>query len=94
MIDRLKREPVIVITALFAAAYAIIQTLTGSGILGQDVGDTIGKALNPDGGWLLPIVAGIVIRYFTTPAYAPAVKQGTEVTVITPPGEPNTTVTV
>lgn len=94
MIDRLKREPVLIVGALFAAGYAILSSLAGSGVIGQDIADTIGKAINPEGGWLLPIIAALITRFFTTPAYAPAVKEGTEVTVVTPAGEPNRSVTV
>jgi len=94
MIDRLKREPVLVVSVLFAAAYAVVQTLNGSGVISPDIADTIGKAINPEGGWLLPIVAGLIIRFFVTPTAAPVVKEGTEVTVVTPPGEPNRSVRV
>ena len=94
MIDRLKREPVLVIGVLFAAAYAAITTLAGSGVIGQDIADSIGKAINPEGGWLLPIIAALITRYFVTPTSAPSVKEGTEVKVITPGDAPNKTVTV
>jgi len=94
MIDRLKREPVLIVGALFAAGYAVLASLAGSGVIGQDIADTIGRAINPEGGWLLPIVAALITRFFTTPAYAPAIKEGTTVTVVTPPGEPNKEVVV
>jgi hypothetical protein len=94
MIDRLKREPVVIIGVVFAAAYAVIASLAGQGVIGQDIADTIGRAINPEGGWLLPIVAALITRFFVTPTAAPVVKEGTEVTVVTPPGEPNKTVTV
>jgi hypothetical protein len=93
VIDRLKREPVLVIGVLFAAAYAVVQSLSGQGILSPDLGETIGRALNPEGGWLLPIVASLITRFFVTPAYAPVIKEGTEYTVVTPPGEDNRTET-
>lgn len=94
MIDRLKREPAVVIGIIAAAALAVVQSLAGSGVVGQDVADTIGKALAPDGGWAVPIIVAVVTRFFVTSATAPTVKEGTEVTVLTPAGEPNKTVTV
>ena len=94
MLDRLKREPAVVIGIVAAAALAVIQSLAGSGVIGQDAADTIGKALAPDGGWAVPIIVAIVTRFFVTSASAPTIKEGTEVTVVTPPGEDNRTVTV
>ena len=94
MIDRIKREPAVAIGVLAACILAVIQTLAGSGVIGTDVADTARRALDPSSGWALPIVVAIVTRFFVTPTAAPVVPKGTTVTVVTPPGEPNKTVTV
>lgn len=64
----LKREPAVVIGIVAACTLAVIQTLAGEGIIGTDVADTIGKALDPTTGWALPIIVGIVTRFFVSPA--------------------------
>ncbi len=40
------------------------------------------------------VIGGLAQRALTTPVAAPVVKQGTEVTVVTPPGEADQKVTV
>lgn len=71
MIDRIKREPAVVIGIIAAAALAAIQSLAGNGVIGQDVADTIGKAFNPDGGWAIPIIVAVITRFFVSPAAKP-----------------------
>lgn len=66
--DRIKREPAVVIGILAAVALAVVQTLAGEGVIGADIADTIGKALDPTTGWALPIVVGIITRFFVSPA--------------------------
>lgn len=68
IIDRIKREPAVVIGILFAAVLAAIQSLAGNGVITADLASTIGRALDPQSGWALPIVAGIVTRFFVSPA--------------------------
>lgn len=68
MIDRIKREPAVVIGVLFAAVLAAVQSLAGDGVLEPDIVATIQRALDPSSGWALPIVAGIVTRFFVSPA--------------------------
>lgn len=92
--ETIKRNPVLVIGILAAAIIAGVQQAVGSGVLGADVADTVVKALSPDGGWLIPIILAIVTRFFVTPVAAPALPVGTEVTVITPAGQPNTSATL
>lgn len=94
MIDRLKREPAVVIGIVFAVVLAVVQTLVGEGVLGQDIGDTVTRALDPTAGWALPIVVAVITRFFVTSAAAPTIKEGTTVTVVTPPGEDNKEVVV
>lgn len=69
--DRIKREPAVVIGILFAAVLAAVQSLAGNGVLEADVVATIQRALDPSSGWALPIVAGIVTRFFVSPASSP-----------------------
>ena len=71
MLARLKNEPAILIGALAAAAMALVQSLGGNGIIGQDAVDTVASALNPTSGWALPIVIGFITRFFVSPAGKP-----------------------
>lgn len=68
MIERLKNEPAVVIGIIAACILAVIQTLGGRGVLAEDLVETIGRALNPDTGWAIPILVGIVTRFFVSPA--------------------------
>ena len=68
MIDRIRNEPAVVLGILFAAALAAIQSLSGNGVIEPDIAATIGRALDPQSGWALPIVAGIVTRFFVSPS--------------------------
>ncbi len=68
MIARLKNEPAVVIGILFAAALAAIQSLAGNEVISADLAATVGRALDPTSGWALPILAGIVTRFFVSPA--------------------------
>jgi len=100
MIDRLKREPAVVISIIAAAVLAALQSLIGNDVISADIGATligfIDNTSTPDvplDGWGLLIVLGFLTRFFVTSAAAPAVKEGTTVTVITPAGEPNREIT-
>ena len=66
--DRIKREPAVVIGIIAACLLAVVQVLGGEGIIGQDLADTIGKALDPTTGWAIPVVVGIITRFFVSPA--------------------------
>ena len=66
--NRIKREPAVVIGIIAAAILAAVQVAAGEGILGADIADTIGKALDPTTGWALPIIVGIITRFFVSPA--------------------------
>lgn len=71
----LNKEPAVLIGVLFAAVLAVVQVLSGEGIIGTDIADTITKALDPTTGWALPIVIGIVTRFFVfSPAKAADLK--------------------
>jgi hypothetical protein len=69
MLDRLRKEPAVVIGIIAAAALAVLQSLAGNGVIEPDVVNTIGKAIDPSqGGWALPILVGLITRFFV---YAP-----------------------
>lgn len=63
----IKREPAVVIGIVFAAVLAAIQSLAGDGVIGADLADTLGRALDPTTGWALPIIGGIITRFFVSP---------------------------
>lgn len=66
--SRIKREPAVVIGIIAAAVLAGFQYAAGVGIIGTDLVDTIGKALDPTTGWAIPIIVGIITRFFVSPA--------------------------
>lgn len=68
--DRLKREPAVVIGIIAAAVLATVQSLAGNGVIEADLAATVGRALDPQTGWAIPIVVGIITRYFVSPANA------------------------
>lgn len=92
------REPVAWVGVIAAILIAVIQTLAGEGVI-SDVAS--GKALelvNSGASVLLvlvPIIANVLLaRPRTTPVAAPALAQGTTVTVVTPGNAPNTQTTL
>lgn len=61
----IRKEPAVVIGILAAVVLAVVNTLTGQGVLDPDIGVTIGKAIDPaQGGWAIPILVGVVTRFF------------------------------
>ena len=60
----LGREPAVIIGIAAACVLAVIQTLAGEGVIGSDVADTFAKAFDPTTGWALPIIVGIITRFF------------------------------
>ena len=68
--SRLKREPAVVIGIIAAATLAAVQSLAGNGVIEADLAATVGRALDPQTGWALPIVVGIITRFFVSPANA------------------------
>lgn len=66
-----KREPAIIIGIVAAAVLAVVQSLGGNGVIGESVQATITAAIDPTSGWALPILLGIVTRFFVfSPAKA------------------------
>lgn len=73
MLDRLRREPAVVIGILAAAVLAALRSLAGDGVIQPDFVDTVASAIDPTrGGWALPIIVGFVTRFFV---YAPPTVQ-------------------
>jgi len=77
----LNKEPAVLIGILFAAVLAVVQVLSGEGIIGADIADTISKALDPTTGWALPIIIGLVTRFFV---FSP--EKAAELKAEVPPG--------
>lgn len=71
MIDRLKKEPAVVIGALAAAFLAAVNVLVGNDLIGSGLGDFLTKALDPTSGWALPLIVGVITRFFVSPAEKP-----------------------
>lgn len=71
----LKREPAVIIGIVAACVLAVVSTLQGEGIIRDDIAATIGQALDPTTGWALPIIIGIITRFFVfSPAKAAELK--------------------
>jgi hypothetical protein len=68
IIARIKGEPAVVIGIVFAAVLAAIQSLAGNGVISGDIATTIGHAIDPQTGWALPILVGVITRFFVSPA--------------------------
>lgn len=68
MLERLKNEPAVVIGALFAIVLAAVQAAGGRDLLGPDIVSAITGALDPNTGWALPLIVGIITRFFVSPA--------------------------
>lgn len=71
MLDRLKKEPAVIIGALAAALLAALQVLAGADLIGGGLFDFVSKALDPTSGWAIPLIVGIVTRFFVSPAAKP-----------------------
>lgn len=92
------RQPVAWVAVLVAVAIAIIQTLTGQGVLGEaaagkaiDIVNALGQVLT----FVIPLVIGAIVAHqAVTPTAAPALPQGTTVKVLTPAGQPDTSTTL
>ena len=65
------REPAIWIGIIAAAILAAFTQAAGQGVVGPDVVDTAGRALDPTGGWAIPLLVAFVTRFFVSPAAKP-----------------------
>ena len=64
------REPAVFIGIIGSCVVAVATVLGGAELLSTDVVATIGKAIDPtQGGWLIPLIVGVVTRFFV---YSPA----------------------
>lgn len=71
--DRIRSEPAVVIGIVAAAVLAVVQSLAGNEVISPDLAASLGNAIDPQSGWALPIIVGIVTRFFVSPATSPGV---------------------
>lgn len=60
----LNREPAVIIGIIAACVLAVVNVLVGQGVVNEDLGQAIIRALDPTTGWFLPIILGVVTRFF------------------------------
>lgn len=65
---RLKNEPALLLGLAFSAVVAVAQYAGGHDLIGQNAVDAIAKAFDPQTGWAIPLILGIVTRFFVSPA--------------------------
>lgn len=68
IIARIRHEPALVIGFLAAIVLAGVQYANGQNLLPGGVLDWVTNALNPEGGWAIPILVGFITRWFVSPA--------------------------
>ncbi len=68
IVARLKAEPAVVIGVIAAAILAGVQYAGGHDLVGSGVVDAVTKAFDPNTGWAIPIILGLVTRFFVSPA--------------------------
>lgn len=93
----LNREPAFYIGLAVTIVLGVITTLAGEGIINDAVKGQITDGVNALAQLavlLAPVIAGLLIRPNVTPVAAPAVPEGTVVTVQTPAGQADKRVTV
>lgn len=77
-LDRLRKEPAVIIGILAATTLAVVQSLAGQGVITPDLATTITGFFDnastelPMDGWGLPVILGLVTRFFV---YSPAKTQ-------------------
>lgn len=74
------REPAVILGIIAAVVLAVVQTLVGKEVLSPDLGKLFESAIG-EGGWLWPILLGIITRYFV---FSP--KSAAELKAEVPPG--------
>lgn len=66
------KEPAFWIGVIAAVVLAVLDTLGGKNLLSGDVINWVHQALDPNmSGWALPILIGLVTRFFVSPATKP-----------------------
>lgn len=91
------REPARWVGLILTLLVAVLRVLVGDQLISQDQADAVANAAQKVADvvlLLLPLIATEGARRFVTPTAAPAIPEGTRVTVITPPDEPNAVVTL
>jgi len=91
------RQPAFWIGLLVTLILGAVQTLLGEGVISDVAAGKVTDIVTAVGGVLVllaPLIAGLLIKPVVTPTAAPALPEGTSVTVITPPGEANSQVTL
>ncbi len=68
IIEVIRNNPAVVVGVIFSAALAAIQSLAGNEVISPDLAASVGKALDPQSGWALPIVVGLITRLFVSKA--------------------------
>ena len=63
MWDKIRNQPVIIFSAVGAIIVAGAQSLAGHGVIGQDIVDTLVKAVG-ENGWLWAFLIPLVARWF------------------------------
>lgn len=58
-----QKEPAVIIGIIAAAVLAAIQSLSGNGVISPDLAETVRKAIDPSGGWAIPIIVAIITRF-------------------------------
>ena len=66
--DRIRNEPAVIIGVLAAGVLAAVQAAGGQNLVGANVVDFVAKALDPNGGWAIPVIVAIITRFFVSPA--------------------------
>jgi hypothetical protein len=91
------KEPVVIIGVIASCVIAVIQVLSGQGIITDVIAGHVidaTKALTQILTILAPVIAAFLARPQVTPVANPTLPQGTVVNVVTPPASPNTTTTI
>ena len=64
MIEKLKNEPAVIIGIIAACVLAVVKVLQGGAIISDSLAATLEAALNPTSGWAIPIILGVITRFF------------------------------
>lgn len=93
----LGREPAVWVGIIVSCIFAVVGVLSGEGLINDALKGQITDGVNAVAQLLVllaPVITGIVIRGQVTPTAAPALPQGTTVTVVTPGNLPNKSTTL
>jgi hypothetical protein len=72
MLERLKNEPAFLIGVIASCILAVVTVLNGSALISDSLAATLQAALDPTGGWAIPIILGLITRFFV---YGPKTAQ-------------------